>query len=142
MLVRFLLFVVISIHCNLALVAAQQAGTLDPLVKKYVRVSAPQVILEHVRVIDGTGRAALVDQDVVIEGGKITVVRAHSTSAATDGVQILDLHGYSVMPGIVGMHNHLYYIARPDMKADWSWEPPILIPQMSFSAPRLYLAGG
>ncbi len=30
MLVRSLLFVVISIHCNLALVAAQQAGALDP----------------------------------------------------------------------------------------------------------------
>lgn len=24
-------------------------------------------------------------------------------------VRVLDLTGYSVMPGIVGLHNHLYY---------------------------------
>ena len=90
MLVRFLLFVVISIHCNLALVAAQQAGALDPLVQKYVRVSAPRVVLEHVRVIDGTGQAPMENQNVVIEGGKITAVQPGSDLAAGSGITILD----------------------------------------------------
>ena len=55
---------------------------------------------------------------------------------------MIDLHGYSVMPGIVGMHNHLFYVARPNFDAEWKSEPPVMVPQMSFSAPRLYLAGG
>ena len=55
---------------------------------------------------------------------------------------VLDLHGYTVMPGIVGMHNHLFYIARPNENSQWNFEPPVLVPQMTFSAPRLYLAGG
>ncbi len=46
------------------------------------------------------------------------------------------------MPGIVGMHNHLFYVARPDEDSHWNFEPPVLVPQMTFSAPRLYLAGG
>ena len=46
------------------------------------------------------------------------------------------------MPGIVGMHNHLFYIARPDLDSQRHFDPPVLAPQMTFSAPRLYLAGG
>jgi imidazolonepropionase-like amidohydrolase len=46
------------------------------------------------------------------------------------------------MPGIIGMHNHLFYIARPNLNGDRKYEQPVLIPQMTFSAPRLYLAGG
>ena len=40
------------------------------------------------------------------------------------------------------MHNHLFYIARPNLNSDRKYEQPVLIPQMTFSAPRLYLAGG
>ena len=130
------LFVLFSIF-----VQGQQA-TLSKTVQKYIRVSAPKVILAHVRVIDGTGKPAVEDQNVVIEGGKIAAVQAGSDVAAAAGATVIDLHGYSVMPGIVGMHNHLFYVARPNFDAEWKSEPPVMVPQMSFSAPRLYLAGG
>jgi len=120
---------------------AQQA-TLSKTVQKYVRVNAPKVILEHVRVIDGTGKPAVDDQNVVIEGGKIAAVGAGADVTAAAGMSVLDLRGYSVMPGIVGMHDHLFYVGRPNFDAEWKWEPPVAVPQMSFSAPRLYLAGG
>jgi imidazolonepropionase-like amidohydrolase len=55
---------------------------------------------------------------------------------------VLDLHGYSVMPGLVGMHDHLYYIARPNFDDQWLSEPPLVSPELLFSSPRLYLAGG
>jgi imidazolonepropionase-like amidohydrolase len=139
---RLIFFALFSVQITLSPLRAQQAVKLDPLVLKYVRMNAHKVVLEHVTVIDGTGRPPLADQNVVLEGGKISALQASSTPSAEDGVQILDLHGYTVMPGIVGMHNHLYYVARPNLKADWSWEPPVLVPQMSFSSPRLYLAGG
>jgi imidazolonepropionase-like amidohydrolase len=46
------------------------------------------------------------------------------------------------MPGIVGMHDHLFYIARPNLNSQWKDDQPLLAPQMTFSAPRLYLAAG
>src|SRR5215831_10294158 len=98
----------------------QRTGVLGPEVRKYLRVSTPRVVLEHVRVIDGTGAAPVPDQNVTIEGGKISAISAGADQPASDGTTVLDLRGYSVMPGIVGMHNHLFYLARPNYGADGS----------------------
>src|ERR1700722_6170402 len=94
---------------------AQQAATLSPLVQKYVRVAAPRVILEHVRIIDGTGAAPAEDRNIVIEQGKITAIVPGADAPTAPGTTVLNLHGYTVMPGIVGMHNHLFYLAGPNM---------------------------
>jgi hypothetical protein len=40
------------------------------------------------------------------------------------------------------MHNHLFYLARPNLVADGSFDSPASFLQMKFSAPRLYLANG
>ena len=40
------------------------------------------------------------------------------------------------------MHDHLFYIARPNLDAAGHSEQPLIVPQMTFSAPRLYLANG
>ncbi len=120
----------------------QQVPTLAKEVQKYVRVQAKRVVLEHVRIIDGTGRAAVDDQNLVIEGGKVSAIQAGADAPAGEGVTVLNLRGYTVMPGIVGMHNHLFYIARPNLDSQWHDEQPLLVPQMTFSAPRLYLACG
>lgn len=119
-----------------------QSSDLLKEVKQYVKVDTPKVVLAHVRVIDGTGAPAVEDQNVVIEGGKIAAVAKGGDVNASPGVTVLDLHGSTVMPGIVGMHNHLFYAARPNLTTEWKSEPPRLLPQMTFSAPRLYLAGG
>lgn len=121
---------------------AGQSPELSKEVKQYVKVDTAKVVLAHVRVIDGTGAAAIDDRNVVIEGGKIAAVENGGDVPASAGVAVLDLRGYSVMPGIVGMHDHLFYIARPNLTADWKNESPIIVNQMTFSAPRLYLAGG
>jgi imidazolonepropionase-like amidohydrolase len=115
---------------------------LGPEVRKYLRVGTPRVILEHVRVIDGTGAAPVPDQNITIEGGKITAISAGADQPPREGATILDLRGYSVVPGIVGMHNHLFYLARPNFGADGTFNGPFLFQQMTFSAPRLYLANG
>ena len=110
--------------------------------QSYIRVAAPRVVLAHVRVIDGTGHAPLDDRNVVVEHGKITAIDAGADVAAGPDVTVLDLHGYTVMPGMVGMHDHLFYIARPNFDEHWASEPPIAVPEMPFSASRLYLAAG
>jgi imidazolonepropionase-like amidohydrolase len=126
----------------LSLTTSAQNPELSKTVKEFVRVEAPKVVLTHVRIIDGTGAAAVEDQNVVIEGGKITAIQQGAEVAASEGTTVLALRGYTVMPGIVGMHNHLFYIARPNLNSRRHFEPPVLVPQMTFSAPRLYLAGG
>ena len=121
---------------------AQQPASLTKEVLKYVRVQAPRVVLEHVRIIDGTGAAAIEDQNVIIASGRISAIQKGADVEPTAGTTVLKLRGYTVMPGIVGMHNHLFYVGRPNLNSQWKWEQPLLVPQMTYSAPRLYLAGG
>ena len=120
----------------------QKIDVLSPQVRTYLSVSAPKVVLEHVEVIDGTGIAPKPDQNIYIEDGKITSVSAGADLHDSGGTKVLDLRGYSVMPGIVGMHDPLYYTARPNLAADRSFDKPAIFLPMSFSAPRLYLANG
>ena len=121
-------------------VTTLQSQTLSPDVLRYVKVNAPQVLLTHVRIIDGTGAAPVEDQSILIENGKITSIAA--SIPAPPNSTVLDLHGHTVIPGLVGMHDHLYYIARADEAADGTSEPPLIVPQMTFTAPRMYLAAG
>jgi imidazolonepropionase-like amidohydrolase len=127
--------------CSL-LLFSQRPQTLGPAVRKYVTVDASRVVLEHVRVIDGTGQPSLEDRNVVIENGKIAAVQTGADVSGQTGQIVINLRGDTVLPGLVGMHNHLYYIARPDLDAIGDSEPPVLLPQMTFSSPRLYLAAG
>lgn len=110
--------------------------------QSYIRVSAPRIVLAHIRVIDGAGNAPQGDRNVVIERGKIAAIQPGADVAESADTTVLDLHGYSVMPGLVGMHDHLFYIARPNIDEHWASEPPLLVPEMMFSSPRLYLAAG
>src|SRR5947209_4373213 len=82
----------------------------------YVQVPAGDVAMRHVRVIDGTGAAPLEDQMVVLKGGRIVSIGPSGRDATlASGVRVLDLTGRTVIPGLVGMHDHMYYIARPNM---------------------------
>src|SRR5215469_11647653 len=96
----------IAMAClTVASASAQSASQLSPAVRAFVKVEAPVIVLNHVRVIDGTGAAPRADQAVVIRGGKIAAIRDASSLKAPDQAKVLDLTGYTVIPGLVGMHN-------------------------------------
>src|SRR5690349_4057481 len=114
---------------------------LGPDVQPFVHVPAGQIAIQHLRIIDGTGAAPLEDATLLIDGAKIGAVLP-SGSAVPEGYRTLDGTGETALPGIVGMHNHLYYLQRPNLDASGKFEQPIIIPQLTFSAPRLYLANG
>ena len=132
--------------CSMLLVPttlmAQRSAALGNAVRPYVRVGTPSVVLAHVRIIDGTGGAAGADQNIYLTDGKITAISPGMDERPRDGTTILDLRGYSVMPGIVGMHNHLHYVAFPNLAADYSFAQSPISVVMSYSAPLLYLANG
>jgi len=106
--------------------------------KPYIKEDAAVLVLNHVRVIDGTGAPPAEDQRVDIEGGKITRIQsAKLRNAWPRDAKVLDLTGKTVIPGLVGMHEHLFY-TTPERTGD-------RLPsygEMTDSAPRLYLAGG
>jgi len=101
-----------------------------PGVKPFVAIDDAVVALAHVRVIDGTGAAPLEDQTVVIDHGKIARV---GRTAPPAGSRVVESAGYTVIPGLVGMHEHLFYPSGGGI--------PIYNEQ-AFSFPRLYLASG
>ena len=109
--------------------------------QQYVKVPGGHIAIVHVRVIDGTGAAPLEDQVILIDGQRIVAVRPASAPLPTD-YHAIDASGDTVLPGLVGMHNHLFYLQRPNIDPSGKFEQPIIVPQMSFSAPRLYLAAG
>jgi len=113
-------------YCSLSI-----AQTLSPEVRAFVKVDAPIVALTHVRVVDGTGAARRDDQTVLIRNSKIESVGDASTAKVPTDAQLLDLHGYTVIPGLVGMHDHMFYPVGPGSFGE-----------MSYSFPRLYLAAG
>lgn len=115
----------------LAACSLGQAQTLSPEVKQFVKIDAPVLALEHVRVIDGTGAPARDDQTIVVANGKIQSVGDTASANLPKDAQVLDLHGDSVIPGLVGMHDHMFY---PMGGAVFG--------EMAFSFPRLYLAAG
>src|SRR5215470_2820335 len=131
---------IVALSCS-PHVHAQAVDALAPGVRKYLRVATPRVVVVHVEVIDGTGAAQIADRNVTIEAGKITAISPGADVPPADGTTVLDLRGYSVMPGIVGMHNHMSYFVRENLAADGSTEG-FFLTEMIFSGPRLYLANG
>jgi imidazolonepropionase-like amidohydrolase len=110
----------------------------------YLSVRAPLVALQHVEVIDGTGDAARTDQTVIIANGKVAAVGSASGTAIPGGAMVRDCTGYAVLPGLVGMHDHLFYTASRDTQRNspGGIEPGFVVNEIPYSAPRLYLAAG
>jgi imidazolonepropionase-like amidohydrolase len=115
------------------LAAQQPPNRMQPGIQPFVSVDAPVIALVHVRVIDGTGAAPAEDQTIVIDRGKISAVGSAASITVPAGARRMDLGGHTVIPGLVGMHEHLFYPSGQG------------IPQyntQAFSFPRLYLASG
>ncbi|WP_121209616.1 amidohydrolase family protein [Maricaulis maris] len=107
--------------------SAQPVADLSDRVRQHIRHDAPQIALVGVRLVDGSGDPARADQTVLIEDGRIRQVGPAADISVPDGFTVLDLAGHSVIPGLVGLHNHLHYPGTP---------------ASHHTAPHLYLAGG
>lgn len=110
--------------------SAQSFASLDDDTRRYVSVAEPVVALVGVRVVDGTGAPAAQNQTVVIDAGRIVAVGPSTEVQAPEGARVLDLAGHTVIPGMIGLHNHTFYTTRGRSV------------QLQFSAPRLYLGSG
>ena len=103
----------------------------SPAVSEFIRTKDSTIALEHVRVIDGTGNEAKADQTIVISFGRIVSMGKTGSVQVPSDAKRFDLTGYSALPGLVGMHEHLFYPAAGGLYHD-----------MPYSFPRLYFAAG
>ena len=114
-----------------AVLLGAQASPLGDAVRPFVSVDAPIVALTHARVIDGTGAPARPNQSLLIKDGTIAALAETGQVAIPEGATTIDLSGKSVVPGLVMVHEHLYYPTGPNVYG-----------QLGASFVRLYLAGG
>jgi imidazolonepropionase-like amidohydrolase len=110
--------------------ALAQQPPANPLAP-YIKVPAGVIALTHTRVIDGTGAAPRENQTLVIRDRDISALGDTASTPAPAGATVIDLTGKSVIPGLVMMHEHLYYTTGPGVYG-----------QLGVSFSRLYLAGG
>src|SRR5439155_27360609 len=96
-----------------AIVALVVVSACGGSVDRFITTNAPIVALSHVRVIDGTGGPGKDDQTLIIEGGRIQALGDAARVAAPPSGRVLDLRGRTVIPGLVGMHEHLFYQYQP-----------------------------
>jgi imidazolonepropionase-like amidohydrolase len=111
--------------------ASTSAQQRPAALQQFVAVEAPVVALTNVKLIDGTGASARSNQTVVIRGERIAAVGPSGSVDIPAGADVHDMRGHTVIPGLVGLHNHSYYTGGNGRAA-----------QLSFSGSRLYLASG
>jgi len=81
------------------------------------------LVLQHVSIIDGTGRAPHLDQTVVIVGGRIAAIGPAARTKFDRSAHVIDAHGKFLIPGLWDMHVHLAGVS-----ADPSWSKDVLLP--------------
>ena len=118
---------VLLVAATVAAPSATEAQSFQEL----IAVDGPTIALTNAKVIDGTGTPATDGQTIVIQGDRITAVGPGSSVQIPSGAEVIDLSGQTVIPGLVGLHNHSYYTGGNGRAA-----------QLSYSGSRLYLASG
>src|SRR3954452_17063282 len=104
-------------------VLAPPPAELGPDVQPFIHIAAGRIAITHLRIIDGTGAAPVEDATLLIDGAKIGAVLPAGTPVPI-GYQVVDGTGETALPGLVGMHNHLYYLQRPNLDASGHFEQP------------------
>lgn len=100
---------------------------LSEAVRRYIMHDENVIALVGVSVIDGSGAPVRRDQTVILRDGLIESVSPAATTTVPDSAKALPMQGRTIIPGIVGTHNHTHM-------------PGNVI--LQYTAPRLYLASG
>jgi enamidase len=113
------------------LIAALSMSKLYANDSDYVEYSQKTIAIENVTIIDGTGKEAQYNQTLLLDSGKIKAVGHKNQVSIPDTSVVINGQGKTIIPGLVMMHEHMFY---PTGKANYT--------EMVYSFPRLYLAGG
>lgn len=124
----------LCIHAITIFVSISSFGqvSLSKETQSYVSYERGQYILQNLTLVDGLGNAPKTNQDIVINGDIIEAIG--EDLPITENAIAINMEGKSAIPGMVMLHEHLFYPkATPGGFG---------VNQMSYSFPKLYLAGG
>ncbi|MGB5211686.1 MAG: amidohydrolase family protein [Gammaproteobacteria bacterium] len=93
----------------------------------------PVILLDNVRLVDGTGQPAIENAAVLIQNGRIAVI-GRAGDVIADNAVIVDGNGKTLLPGFVMMHEHLMYLNPTGALPAYTSE--------HLPMPPLYLAAG
>jgi imidazolonepropionase-like amidohydrolase len=124
--VMFALFFVTAFICS--------AQTFSAQVSPFIKVPAGTIVLSDVKIIDGTGGIAKEHQSILIQNDRIAAIGNLKEINVPAAATVIACAGKTVIPGLVMLHEHLYYTSP--LEAFFN------VAEMPFSFPRLYLAAG
>jgi len=129
------LFPVLFIFCTICLSAAKSAAqTYSREVNEFIKVKPGTIALTGVKIIDGTGGPAKEHQVLLIQDDRIAATGNAKDIVIPPNATVIDCGGKTIIPGLVMLHEHLYYTSP--------LEEFFNITEMPFTFPRLYLAAG
>jgi len=111
-----------------------RAQQLSAAVKQFISVNEDTIALTHVKVVDGTGGPSKANQTIIVIKGRIVQFGNYGNIVVPTSAKTIDCTGKTIIPGMVMMHEHLFY--------GESVPPNYLGLAMPLSFPKLYLAGG
>src|SRR5688572_19747947 len=109
----------------------QGAQTRSPEVQQFVSVDAPVIAITNVTLIDGTGGLVKPGHTIVIRGNRIAAVGPATSTPVPSDARVIEGAGHTVIPGMFGLHDHLFYTAGGGRHVE-----------ATSTAPKLYLASG
>ncbi len=104
-------FVITMMLGTATLMWAQNLPGSKEEVARFVRQKSKTIVLENVRVIDGTGASPSEKQAIVITDGRIAAIGAGDRIIVPKDAVRMNLEGRTALPGLVMLHEHMFYFS-------------------------------
>lgn len=92
-----------------------KATLISDSLQSYLKYKAGTIAFTEVNVIDGLGGPVKKNQTVIIENGQFLSIGNHGTIQIPSNALQVNLRGKTMIPGLVGMHNHLHFPQFPEI---------------------------
>jgi len=103
-------------------------------VSEFIAIEDSIVVIKNVTVIDGTGGPIKYNQDILLRNKQISAIGNDGSIIIPENAKTIDATGKTVIPGLIMMHEHLFY-AKP-------FDKNYKAVHMTNTFPKMYLAGG
>ena len=103
-------------------------------VKDFISIDTSRIAITNCTLIDGSGSSIKSNQTIIFSKNAIESIGESDSVTIPENTLVINGSGKTVMPGFVMLHEHLFYTKFFE---DW-----FSVGQMTFTFPRLYLAGG
>jgi len=107
-----------------------------PSVRNFIAYDSPVIAFTHCILADVIALKAMPDQTVIVRNGKIAAIGEARNVPVPKEAQVIDCTGKSLLPGLVLMHEHMYY---PAISVNPGY---VHYKQLPVTFPKLYLACG